>query len=78
MLDKEGKKIDAVVIGTPDHITFPDESGVEQKEPLGTRGKIGKVFMEEKFSISYNQADPRDPRGWTASEFNSKLGLTCE
>lgn len=32
--------------------------------------------MEEKFSISYNQADPRDPRGWTSSEFNSRLGLT--
>jgi hypothetical protein len=32
--------------------------------------------MEERFSMSYNQAYPRAPRGWTSSEFNSRLGLT--
>jgi hypothetical protein len=34
--------------------------------------------MEERFSISYNQAYPRIPRvprGWASSEFNSRLGL---
>jgi hypothetical protein len=32
--------------------------------------------MEERFRISYNQAYPRVPRGWTSSEFNSRLGLS--
>jgi hypothetical protein len=32
--------------------------------------------MEERFSISYNQAYPRVPRCWASSEFNSRLGLT--
>jgi len=41
--------------------------------------KRGKGFMEEKFSMSYNQAHPRDPRvprGLASSEFNSRLGFT--
>jgi hypothetical protein len=57
-------------------------SRVEQKEPRGTRGtrgKIGKGFMEERFSISYKQAYPRDarvPRGFDSSEANSRLGFS--
>src|SRR5215470_17609298 len=31
------------------------------------RGKCFMDFMEEKFSISYNQAYPRVPRGWAPS-----------
>ena len=58
------------------------QPGIERKEPRGargTRGKIGNGAMGERFSISYNQAypcDPRVPRGWASSEFNSILGLT--
>jgi hypothetical protein len=39
------------------------------------------MAMEEMFSMSYNQAYPRVPRvprvprGWTSSEFNSRLGF---
>jgi hypothetical protein len=32
--------------------------------------------MGERFSISYSQAYPLDPRGWASSEFNSRQGLS--
>jgi hypothetical protein len=32
------------------------------KKTTGDTGKIGKGFMEDRFSIAYNQAYPRDPR----------------
>jgi hypothetical protein len=31
--------------------------------------------MEVRFYISYNQAYPRVPSGWTSSEFNIKSGI---